>query len=882
MDSPLFSPAFTREAFVVLIDYALKGALILTATGLLMYALRQSSAALRHAVWGVALALVLLIPIAPLVVPGLQVGFIAQGVLPGEPAMTALEVPAEAEIAYVPANGKSYFVYNADETTRATMDPEVTALLGNEVSPNARIVRPPAGGSAYLYQEREAPVVQEAMDLTAAPLLESLLSFVRSAGWTDWVLLTWLGGIVFLLGWMLSGIVGLFWLRQRSMPLEGEAWQDLVDEIAERYALRRTVTLMTSGRIAMPMTWGLWRPVVLLPVDAEDWPAERRRSVLLHEIAHIARWDYATQTFAYAVCAVNWFNPLVWRASNRMRLEQEKACDDRVLSHGMKATDYATHLMDLARTVRSAFVSPAAAMSMARPSQLEGRVVSILDDRRDRQAPSWKRVAGTVAAAIALILPLAAMQVWQPEVYEVSMAADAPGEFALAEVPAVAEVPSVPRLFTQPESLADIEVALSRQPVVVWSDPDTTDEDRRVARQKAIKALRSALKDENVDIRRDAVVALAQIGGDDMVDAFSEVVRNDPSVEVRRQAVLALSRIEGDAANAGLTAALSDADRDVRRQALMGLSNRNVAGSVSVFRKALQDDDAIIRETAVRALGMRPGKEAVEVLSEVLVNDRSRDVRIAAARSLGAMRDIRAVDALSDAMEDEDVEVRRVAAQALSQLNYEGDGRPTVVGKAFWGSVGAGSPATLTTPSADVIYNAARLDALRSTMDSSRTFASRQRAEMLQNQLAEYQAQSISGRSVFEVRSSQHAQDVKRDLEAAELVYHNLLVHLTQEQDAEKKQEIKRSVEELRARIGALSNEIARLQSRTVIRGSGNADAVIYRDQVQELQITELIGLIEQNPAGVQCKEAMEKLEALKDVNSRARIAVDTLSCEKE
>ena len=114
MDSPLFSPAFTREAFVVLIDYALKGALILLAVSLLMFALRRTSAALRHAIWGIALVLVLVIPVVPMLVSGPQLGVIARETLPGRSAVTEIEVPMESEIAFVPANGKSYFVLNAD------------------------------------------------------------------------------------------------------------------------------------------------------------------------------------------------------------------------------------------------------------------------------------------------------------------------------------------------------------------------------------------------------------------------------------------------------------------------------------------------------------------------------------------------------------------------------------------------------------------------------------------------------------------------------------------------------------------------------------------------------------------------------------------------
>ena len=791
MDNLLFSPAFTREAFVMLLDYALKGVVILLFANLLVNLLRPASAAIRHAIWGVALLLLMLVPLAPHVVPGLDLAILDPVDLPGGPERSrsdVMVVPEDAQIAYVPSLDASYFMLNRDEEGRAALDEQVAALMGNRVSDDAQIVRIP--GAAYLVESPGAGVTPARAE-PSMPVLDAVVSFGMTAKWSDWLLLAWLGGVVFLLGWMNSGVVGLFWLRLRSTHLMGEDWQDLIDEISERYALRRPVALMTSGRIAMPMTWGLWRPVVMLPVDAEDWPAERRRSVLLHEVAHIARWDYLTQSLAYAVCAVNWFNPLVWRAAGQMRLEQEKACDDRVLSHGMKASAYASHLMDLARTVRSTFVSPAAAMSMARPSQLEGRLMAILDDRGDRRAPSWRRLVGTVAVAFVLILPLAAMQVWRPAV-EVRPVFFPPATTVtpLAEippVPAVAPVPTTP--------LARLVLSATPQPenwdltrlLTVWSDPDTTDDDHKAARQKAIKALRAALKDENEEIRHDALAALARIGGVDVVDALVEVLQQDPSVDVRYQAVLALSRI-------------------------------NSEETVPAFLEALGDDHERIREIAVQALGRQTDDRVVDALAGVLKSDPSREVRISAANGLGRLRDIRAVDALTEAMEDEDVEIRRAAARALSQLNYGEEERVVLYG-GNWNTVNPGAALPAEFP-VIVSQNAFRADVLRrSVADSSRLWEFQVQSQALQNEL----------------------HDLARR--------HKAEAEFQAERSAQRQTELE-----------LMSGQALRIEAR----------------------ISELIRVIEEQPATDACREAFEQLEALKDVNPRARIALENLKCEKE
>src|SRR5690606_18119326 len=90
--------------------------------------------------------------------------------------------------------------------------------------------------------------------------------------------------------------------------------------------------------------------LVLLP-EAVDWPEERIRAVLLHELAHIRRNDWLVQLLAGVLRAVYWFNPLVWLACARLRLESERACDDAVIGHGVNRTAYAAQLLALARAV---------------------------------------------------------------------------------------------------------------------------------------------------------------------------------------------------------------------------------------------------------------------------------------------------------------------------------------------------------------------------------------------------------------------------------------------------------------------------------------------------------------------------------------------------
>ncbi len=182
-----------------------------------------------------------------------------------------------------------------------------------------------------------------------------------------------------------------------------QAWLELFEELKGRLEVR----LGISSEVAVPVTFGWRRPVVLLPEAARGWEEAQLREALLHELAHVRRHDWALQMIGRAARALHWFNPLVWLLSRRLLLEAELACDDQVLRAGAGPADYAGRLVALAREVRSASRRPAETVAFARPSGLASRVASILDPRRRRGAPGRLAVAGTALAALIFLLAVA-------------------------------------------------------------------------------------------------------------------------------------------------------------------------------------------------------------------------------------------------------------------------------------------------------------------------------------------------------------------------------------------------------------------------------------------------------------------------------------------
>lgn len=129
-----------------------------------------------------------------------------------------------------------------------------------------------------------------------------------------------------------------------------------------------------SSAIRVPLTWGLIRPVVLLPESASAWPASELQLALAHERAHIARRDWAVQLATEGICALLWFHPLVWWVRRDLLLDAELAADQRVLGAGVVPKRYARHLVDRFEGAQA----PHAATPAGRPSQLGARIHAAL------------------------------------------------------------------------------------------------------------------------------------------------------------------------------------------------------------------------------------------------------------------------------------------------------------------------------------------------------------------------------------------------------------------------------------------------------------------------------------------------------------------------
>src|SRR5258707_597163 len=338
----------------ILIDAFVKSTVVLLLAAAVTLTLRRSPAALRHLVWALACGGVLALPLASALLPNLR--------LAGYPQ---LDVP---------------------------------------VAFTARALPPaPAAPAPVTTHVAQQPAPPETVDAAAAPV-----RFQFTPGWTSFVMPVWLSGVAAVLMLLAVGLARIAWLGRTTAPPRDEAWLQLVEDLSLEIGLARRVRVLQASGPAMPMTWGIRQPTILLPAEADHWTAERRRDVLLHELAHVKRHDFLIQLIARVACAVYWFHPLVWLAATRLREERERACDDHVLRAGATPSVYASHLLDIARGLRAARATSLASVAMARPAQPPTRLIDVLDTRRCRDTLSARAALPAWLVAIAVVVPLAA------------------------------------------------------------------------------------------------------------------------------------------------------------------------------------------------------------------------------------------------------------------------------------------------------------------------------------------------------------------------------------------------------------------------------------------------------------------------------------------
>ncbi len=669
--------SFSGVTWVALADAVAKATLLLAAAALASFVLRRASAASRHLVWTLALLSALVLPALSVALPRWQLPIVTLS----SATLTPDALPADA--APVPQ----------------------APPLGTSLTADARSTR--------------HTTAQPAPAHTIDPTI--LSSFTLS--WSVMLFALWSAGALVILGRLVAGLLAVQWMRRRTGRVTDAPWLGLARELAANLGITRRLVFHRSGRASMPMAWGLFRPGVLMPEDADTWPDARLRIVLLHELAHVKRRDCLTHMLAQVACALYWFNPLAWVAARHLRTERERACDDLVLAAGTRGPDYADELLEIARVMRSGrfpAVLAGASLAMAHRSQLEGRLMAILDPSVPRSGVTRLRTAAATTIFACALMPLASLQPWT---YAADRVAGGPAaiaedsQVAQSTTPGAVQAPTpVPTPAATPRAVAEaplppltpLESAL---PTLVHDavrdalqsgaaevqatinssihanvnanvvsnihsniashggspqGGDAQDARRKAADPRMVAALSAALKDVDKAVRQTALHALVQLRDPSIYEPLIQALK-DAAADVREQAAFGLGQLRDTRAVEPLVSALRDASPDVREQAAFALGQLRDRSAVGALAAALRDISDDVREQVVFALGQLRDPAAIDGLAAAL-RDAKPDVREQAAFSLGQIRDSRAVEPLISALKDPDADVREQAAFALGHL----------------------------------------------------------------------------------------------------------------------------------------------------------------------------------------------------------------------
>jgi bla regulator protein BlaR1 len=259
------------------------------------------------------------------------------------------------------------------------------------------IGRPATALRGAVATSQVGPVTTDVAASAQAPPIEDSRTLSPRAALTG----VWIAGALVAAAPFAAALWRLREMRRRALPWP--AAQSLVQRMS---GFRHTATVAIDPSVVAPLTFGVLRPVIILPVAVHEWPAPALERALVHELAHARRGDWWTHAMARLACAIYWFHPLVWSVSRRLALEAERACDDEVLARGEEAS-YADQLVALARSMNERATSPL--LGMANRSDLSTRVAAALDPslrRGPMRAAQVALIGGLTVSALITVAPV--------------------------------------------------------------------------------------------------------------------------------------------------------------------------------------------------------------------------------------------------------------------------------------------------------------------------------------------------------------------------------------------------------------------------------------------------------------------------------------------
>ena len=211
-----------------------------------------------------------------------------------------------------------------------------------------------------------------------------------------------------LIFYLLLGIGGLWWQTRQAEPVKSPELIAQLNALSELVGIQRPIKLVIDREINSPQTWGLFHPVIMLPRAALVWDEDKQISALIHELGHIARWDWLTLLLVKITCACFWFLAPIWWVARQIYQQAEIACDDYIFKLRDKHVVYAKNLLAIADTNES--INSSESLHMRGQSPIYWRIMALLDQQRSHQPVAMETAQYWVICSVFLLVFWASVQ----------------------------------------------------------------------------------------------------------------------------------------------------------------------------------------------------------------------------------------------------------------------------------------------------------------------------------------------------------------------------------------------------------------------------------------------------------------------------------------